>query len=71
MMAGAQAAQQVGNQRLAQRLLERAASADNTDVARRQQAQQALKTLRSTASGAPATRPAEAAAAAAAPSDTP
>ena len=74
MMAGAQAAQQVGDQRLAQRLLERAASADNTDVSRRQQAQQALKALkalRNTGTGAPAKRPAEAEAAAAAPSDTP
>ena len=72
MMAGAQAAQQVGDQRLAQRLLERAASADNTDVSRRQQAQQALKALnalRNTGTGAPAKRAAEAAAAA--PSDTP
>jgi hypothetical protein len=72
MMAGAQAAQQVGDQRLAQRLLERAASADNTDVSRRQQAQQALKALkalRNTGTGAPAKRAAEAEAAA--PSDTP
>lgn len=72
MMAGAQAAQQVGDQRLAQRLLEKAASADNTDVSRRQQAQQALKALkalRNTGTGAPAKRAAEAEAAA--PSDTP
>jgi hypothetical protein len=46
MLAGAQAALQIGDHRLAERLLERAASVENKDPARRQQAQQQLKALR-------------------------
>jgi|GEM_PF-1263574 len=64
MMAGAQAALQIGDQRLAERLLERAASVDNKDPARRQLAQQQLKALRGKAAMMPAKRPAEAAEAA-------
>ncbi len=59
LLAGATAAENIGDQRLAERLLIKAASAENPDVARRAEAQRRLAALRG---NAPANRAAERAA---------
>ncbi len=59
MLAGATAAENIGDFRLAERLLQRAAGTDNPDVARRQTAQKRLEALRGNANMAPAKRAAE------------